>query len=201
MLLLFLACSDHFGKTTESVGPMTEVRVDIENGDVVLSGGMSGSGTLRWNWKGPVRPSHSQTDGLLSITATCPPLLHCTSNMSLDLAANLPVSIQLGEGSVDVSHMTRSLQVEVEKANVRLTDLRSPKVRVSAGWGEVYVELKEVPERVDIDVVVGNIVVEVPKAEYNLMADEGEATQGPKKAGIPIRLRTSSGEARLKVMD
>ncbi len=178
---------------------MTEVRVEIENGDVVLSGGMSGVGTLRWDWKGPVRPSHSQTDGLLSITAACPPLLHCSSNMSLDLASNLPVSIQLGEGSVDVSHMTRGLQVEVEKANVRLTDLRSPKVRVQAGWGEIYVQLKEIPERVDIDVVVGNILVEVPNAEYNLMQDAEESSTAPKKAGIPIRIHTSSGEARLKL--
>ncbi|HND00234.1 MAG TPA: hypothetical protein PKW90_29160 [Myxococcota bacterium] len=201
MLFFLLACSDHFGKTTESVGPMTDVRVDIENGNVVLSGGLSGVGTLKWDWQGPVSPSHRLSDGVLSITASCPPLLHCSSNMSLDLASNLPVSIKLGEGSVDVSHMTRSLQVQVEKANVRLTDLRSPKVRVNAGWGEVYVQLKEVPERVDIDVVVGNIVLELPYAEYNLGQDSEKSKSGAQKGGIPIRMHTSSGEARLKVVN
>lgn len=67
--LLLLACSDHFGKTSESVGPMSEVRVDIERGNVSLDGGLSGIGTLKWDWKGPVSPSHSLKDGILRIEA------------------------------------------------------------------------------------------------------------------------------------
>jgi hypothetical protein len=117
--------------------------------------------------------------------------------MRLDLAANLPVSIKVGEGSVEVSHMSRSLQVQVDQANVRLTDLRSPKVRVQAGWGEVYVQRKEVPERVDIDVVVGNIVVELPYAEYDLGQHPDKSKAGGR--GIPVHMHTSSGEAKLKV--
>ena len=173
-MFLLLACSDHFGKTTESVGPMSEVQVDIERGDLVLSGTISSVGKLQWDWRGPVRPTHQLRDGLLLIQAACPPLLHCNTDMRLDLTANIPVSIKLGEGNVEVAGLSRSLQVEVEKANVRLTDLRAPKLRVRAGWGEVFVQLKEVPERVDIDVVVGNIVLEVPFAEYNLDQDAGK---------------------------
>ncbi len=201
MLIFLLACSDHFGKTTESVGPMTEVSVDVERGDIVLSGNNSSIGTLRWGWKGPVQPSHQLRDGLLTVHAACPPLLHCSSNMSLDLAANVPVSIKLGEGSVEVAGLSRSLQVEVEKANVRLTDLRAPKLRVQAGWGEIFVQLKEVLERVDINVVVGNIVLEVPYAECNLGQENGTQDGQNHKGGIPVHMHTTSGEAKLKIVN
>ena len=193
LLLLLLACGDARHQT-HSVGGMNAVWIEVSKGNVNLEGGL-GAGTLSWDTEGPASVSHRRDRDALHVDGHCSFWLGCQTHLTLGIPRNIPVTAIVGTGNFRLSTLDASLQVQVDKGDVVATDLNSPKVRIQVGWGSVKLHFKGRPQRIDVDVVVGNIEVEVPYALYAVREDATEPESYPD--GIPVHLHTTSGTAKL----
>lgn len=193
VLSLLLACGAPQHRT-ENVGAMNAVWLEVATGDVQVTGGLGG-GTLRWDTEGHASFGHTMEPNKLKIDGHCPFWFGCKTNLKVEIPRNIPVTAIVGTGDVRLIDLDEGLQIQTDEGNVTGTGLNSPKVRVQTNWGSVKLVFKGKPERIDVDVVVGDIEVEVPSGLYAVREDATEPDDYPE--GIPVHLHTTSGTAKL----
>ncbi|HEU5151844.1 MAG TPA: hypothetical protein VFU19_15195 [Iamia sp.] len=144
---------------------------------------------------GITRPRISETldDGLLTVRVECVggASTMCTNRVELVVPAAVSITIdalgvdvadvegdveiESGAGSVDLDRLAGEVAVSVGGGSVHGRELRSPRVRASAGAGSVDLGFVTAPEDVEATSGAGSVVVELPPGEaaYRVDADAG----------------------------
>lgn len=108
-------------------GDIEAVRITVEQGSIVVFGGKDEGATLetRVHWTDDRAPrwSASIDDGTLYVESSCPrgaPVVVCRTEQILDVPRDVPVWVDVGVGSLQMSQFTSSVIAEVERGDVVL---------------------------------------------------------------------------------
>jgi DUF4097 and DUF4098 domain-containing protein YvlB len=107
----------------------------------------------------------------------------------------MPLTVVVGEGTISLDTLDDSMQLKTEKGDITAINLSSPKVRIESEWGNIKLQFKKIPKSVDVNVVIGDIEVELPYALYSVTPVEKGST--PMEGGIPVHVATSSGKVKV----
>jgi hypothetical protein len=144
---------------------------------------------------GMTRPRVVETleDGLLTVRVTCPGGVSVICDNDVDLVVPADVSFTIdalgtrvadvtgdvevdsGAGSVHLERLTGDLDVVVGGGSIEGQDLRSTRVRASAGAGSVDLGFVVPPEDVDASSGAGSVLIWLPEGDetYRVDADAG----------------------------
>jgi hypothetical protein len=171
--------------TLAQPGPIRGLQVDVEVGKVEVVPGQSADATItrtRRYLLGAPEARESLVDGVLRIAADCdsPIAAGCAVDYRVEVPAGIPVRIRTERGSVSVTDMTGTVEVDAGAGNVRLTRTTGPvKVDTSAGnvegidvvaqfldattdAGRIRLAMAEPPGRLGLRTGAGHIDVGLP---------------------------------------
>jgi hypothetical protein len=179
-------------------GPVRSLEVDVEVGrvEVVPRDGDEATITRTRRYLiGAPRASEGLVEGVLRIEAECdgPIAAGCAVDYRIEVPAGVPVRIRTERGTVAVTDMTGTVEVDAGAGNVRLTRTRGPvKVETSAGnvdgvdlaaqfldattgAGRIRLSIAEAPGRLGLKTGAGNIDVGLPTTAggYRVATDTG----------------------------
>jgi len=142
---------------TASYAGVESVVVDLGAGGITLTGSAGNDVAVRTTMhsffsRAPVY-EQSLTDGVLTITGSCPPpSINCGIDEELTVPAGVPVTVGLSAGEIHA------------------TGLDVPLFQAVVGAGRVEASLVRPPDVVDIDTETGQVVVTLPDVGYRIDA-------------------------------
>ena len=143
-------------------------------------------------WKGSLALSTRVEDGVLFLTARCKRVFGCQVNTRLTLPPSVPVTAEVGDGSITAVGLDGSLDLSVGTGFVAGEALRAPELLVLVGAGHTSLSL-DAADDVHVLVASGDADVELPAGAYDLALDAGGGTLNV--SGIE-----DDGDAPLEVM-
>ena len=122
-----------------SAASLRAVTVTTTSGEVTVTGGASGPATItatpRFQGSAPVITSQV-TDGLLTITASCPQEPDCQASLTLHVPAGLSVHARSDQGNLQLTELTGGTMATSSQGNVTLTHL-SGHVTATTDQGDI----------------------------------------------------------------
>jgi len=225
VLVLFFPEKDR--TTLAQPGPVRSLEIDVEVGKVEVVPGTGEEARItrtRRYLVGAPAARESLAGGVLRIEAECdgPIAAGCAVDYRVEVPAGVPVRIRTERGSVSVTGMTGTVDVDAGAGNVRLTRTTGPvKVDTSAGnvegvdvvaqfldattdAGRIRLSMAEPPGRLGLKTGAGNIDVGLPTAAggYRVAPEAGagkvdvtvEQNEGGSRS---IMASTSAGNIRI----
>ncbi|HMJ76380.1 MAG TPA: hypothetical protein VK507_10435 [Iamia sp.] len=139
------------------------------------------------------RVRETLVDGLLTVRVECVGgfSVICTNDVDLVVPADVSFSIDAlgthiadvqgdvelnsGAGSVELERLSGDLEIAVGGGSISGLDLRSSRVRASAGAGSVELDFLVAPDDVDANSGAGSVLVRLPQGDeaYRVDADAG----------------------------
>lgn len=184
--------------TLAQPGPVRSLEVDVEVGrvEVVPGGGEEATITrTRRYLVGAPKTSEGLVAGVLRIAAECDGLIAagCAVDYRLEVPAGVTVRIRTERGTVSVTDMTGSVDVDAGAGSVRLTrtrgpvkvdtsagnvdgvDLAAPFLDATTGAGRIRLSIVEAPGRLGLKTGAGSIDVGLPTTPggYRVATDTG----------------------------
>ena len=183
--VLALFFPDKDTTTLAQPGPVRSLEVDVEVGRVEVVPGEGDEATItrsrRYLVREP-RTSEGLVDGVLRVSAECdiPVAVGCAVDYRLQVPIGVPVRIRTERGTVSVTDMTGTVEVDAGAGNVKLIRTRGPvKVDTSAGnvdgvdlavqfldattgAGRIRLSVAEPPGRLGLKTGAGSIDVGLP---------------------------------------
>jgi hypothetical protein len=174
---------------TASYAGVESIVVDLGAGGITLTGSAGNDVTVRTSLhsffsREPVI-QQSLTDGVLTITGSCPPPnMNCGVDEELTVPAGVPVTLRMSAGEIAA------------------TQLDVPRFRASVGTGRVEASFVRPPDQVDIDTGTGQVVATLPDVGYRI---DAETSTGTKDIGLrqdsdaprSLRVYTGTGNVTL----
>jgi len=168
------------GSSTEtriaSYTGVESIVVDLGAGGIILTGSTGDDVAVRTTLhrflsREPVY-AQSLTNGVLSITGSCPPpSINCGIDEELTVPAGVPVTVRMSAGEIHA------------------TGLDVPRFQAALGAGRVEASFVRPPELVDIDTEAGQVFATLPDLGYRI--DAGTST-----GSTSIDLRQDHGSQR-----
>ena len=213
--------------TLAQPGPVRSLEVDVEVGRVEVRPGGGDEATItrtRRYLVGAPKTSEGLVAGVLRVEAECdgPIAAGCAVDYRLEVPVGVPIRVRTERGSVSVTDMTGTVEVDAGAGNVRLTRTRGPvRVDTSAGnvegvdiapqfldattdAGRIRLSMAEAPGRLGLKTGAGNIDVGLPTTSggYRVATDTGagkidvtvEQNEGGSRA---ILATTGAGNIRI----
>ena len=184
--------------TLAQPGPVRGLEVDVEVGRVEVVPGEGDDATITRTRRyliGAPETREALVDGVLRVEAECGSVVAagCAVDYRLEVPVGVPVRIRTERGTVSVTDMTGTVEVDAGAGNVRLTRTRGPvKVGTSAGHvdgvdlaapfldattgaGRIRLSIVEAPGRLGLKTGAGSIDVGLPTTPggYRVATDTG----------------------------
>jgi hypothetical protein len=181
--------------TTTLTGEVRRADVHVTGNVTITTGPVDRVEIARRSSYGVTRPRITEelADGLLTVRVECVGGLSviCTNDVELVVPAEVSftidalgvdlsdvegdVEIDSGAGSVELARLSGEIDVNVGGGSIDAHDLRSTRVRASAGAGSVELGFVTPPEDVDATSGAGSVLVWLPPGEetYRVDADAG----------------------------
>lgn len=181
--------------TTTLTGEVRRADVHVTGNVTITTGPVDRVEISRRSSYGVTRPRITEElgDGLLTVRVECVGGLSviCTNDVELVVPAEVSftidalgvdlsdvegdVEIDSGAGSVELARLSGEIDVNVGGGSIDAHDLRSTRVRASAGAGSVELGFVTPPEDVDATSGAGSVLVWLPPGEetYRVDADAG----------------------------
>lgn len=210
-------------------GAISVVVVDVDEGDLLLTAGAPGQVSFerRLEWTGP-EPEVTETwDGtVFQITVDCAggwflPQLVCRASYTLRVPPDAAVEVGNRSGGIEVreltgdvrlsgsndpvtvADLTGALTVETGSGDVTGSGLRSDRVTVRTGSGNVALSFAVPPDQVSVETTTGNPMIEVPggdryQVSVGTTGNQEVAVVSDPDAPRSIHVRTTSGDVQLR---
>jgi hypothetical protein len=181
--------------TTTLTGPVRRADIKVTGSVDVTTGRADRVEVARRSSFGVSRPDivEELEDGLLTLRVECPGGISviCTNEVELVVPADVSLTIDAmgvdlsdvegdvevdsGAGSVHVARLSGDVDLSVGGGSIEARDLRSPRVRASAGAGSVELGFVVPPDDVDASSGAGSVTVWLPPGDdtYRVDADAG----------------------------
>jgi hypothetical protein len=195
------------------------VFTDFEGSDVIVVAGSAGEVKVRreLRWSGAGRPqaveqwqgdtltvSHNcgsakRDDCSMRYTITVPPTIDVVAQTAAgdvvvqDITG--PIEVRVVSGDVQLRNATGQITVETVSGDIRGTGLRSSKVDLDGGSGDVQLGFAVAPQTVVVSVVSGDTQVRVPAGSGPYRVDI-QATSGDRNISVD---RASGAERAIEV--
>jgi hypothetical protein len=168
--------------TYRVLGDLAAIRLDLGAADVEIDGGGAAVEVRRvdrFAYGAPAEERRRIEGGTLSIGSRCPDqvLGSCSASYRLTVPDNVPLEIQTSSGSVRVSGVRASLQVNTGSGAISATGFCGFLLRAGSDSGDVSAASKCSPDRVELRSRSGDVRAVVPAGRYQIDAesDSGES--------------------------
>lgn len=178
-------------------GTVTAIAVTTGSGDVTVATGVAGSPvtvTTRRSWSfTEATGERTLVDGTLRLAARCPGgdlLSRCRVGWTLTVPAGIAVTVTTSVGDVRVSGVGGPVAVRTGAGDVRLDRLRSDRVRVRTGTGDVTAGFVAAPGSVSVHADAGDVAVRLPAGGTGYRVT-GTTGAGDRAVEVPLDSRSS----------
>lgn len=171
----------HEDTTTPVAGPVYGVVVHGDVGDVVVQTGSRATVALsrQWNFVAPTT-SQSLSNGVLTVTTSCPqvpvPQNNCAVDVTVTLTAPASVQATSNVGDVTTKGMTGDEVLQAGVGAVHVSGLRAAALTVRGNVSDIAAELLDAPATVRLTTANGDVGVTVPRGAYALTTSTGRYT-------------------------
>lgn len=210
--------------TTTLEGDVRRVDIKVTGQVVITAGAVDGARIDRRSTFGVERPRIVQTleDGLLTVRVQCPGGISvvCSNRVEVEVPADVSllvdamgvqvsdvtgdIEVTSGAGSVELDGVSGTVGVNVGGGSIVGRDLRSARVRATAGAGSVDLGFTTAPEDVEATSGAGSVVVDLPPGDetYRVDANAGAGDSVIAVATDPAGdrvIRASAGAGSVEV--
>jgi hypothetical protein len=168
--------------TYRVLGDLAAIRLDLGAADVEIDGGGAAVEVRRvdrFSYGAPAEERRRVDGGTLSIGSRCPDqvLGSCSASYRLTVPDNVPLEIQTSSGSVRVSGVRASVQVNSGSGAISATGFCGFLLRARSDSGDVSAVSKCSPDRVELRSRSGDVRAVVPAGRYQVDAqsDSGDS--------------------------
>ena len=171
----------HEDTTTALAGPVYGVVVHGDVGDVLVQAGPRATVAFsrRWNFVAPTT-SQSLSNGVLTVTTSCPqvpvPQNNCAVDVTITLTAPASVQAVSNVGDITTKAMTGDEVLQPGVGAVHVAGLRASALTVRGNLSDVTAELLNAPATVRLTTDNGDVGVTVPRGAYALTTSTGRYT-------------------------
>jgi DUF4097 and DUF4098 domain-containing protein YvlB len=148
------------------------------------------------------------TDGVLTIDDGCGERDDCSVDLLITVPESVDIEVRSGDGDVDISTITGSLQIAAGDGNVRLntvegtmdvttgdgyifgTRMESPSGAYTTGSGDIDLAFDEIIADLTIEAGDGDVSIQLPEAPYDFQTDAGDGD-------VDLRLDSEAGAANV----
>jgi hypothetical protein len=163
------------------LGDLSGIRLDLGDADVEIDGGATAVEVRRvdrFAYGAPSDERRTVEDGTLIITSRCPDqvLGSCRASYRLTVPDNVPLEIETTGGSVRVSRVRASVQINSDKGKIEATGFCGFLLRASSDTGAVSAASECSADRLELRSRTGDVHATVPAGRYQIDAQSDSGT-------------------------
>ena len=164
------------------LGDLAGIHLDLGEADVEIDGGASAVEVRRidrFAFGAPSREHRSVTAGTLSISSRCPEqvLGDCRASYRLTVPDNVPLEIETAGGSVRVSGVRASVQINTGSGSIAAGSYCGFLLRASSDSGDVSAVSECSADRLELRSRTGDVRAVVPPGRYQIDAQSDSGTR------------------------
>jgi hypothetical protein len=181
LFVWWLATRETRTTTYRVLGDLAAVQLDLGDADVEIDGGASAVEIRRVDRFAFGRPSqerHTLTGGHLDVVSRCPDqvLGSCHASYHVTVPDNVPVMIETGRGTVDLSGVRASVEVSTGSGAITATGFCGFSLRASSDAGDVSAVSECSADRLELRSRTGDVRAVVPVGRYEVDAQSDSGT-------------------------
>ena len=163
------------------LGDLAGIRLDLGDADVEIDGGATAVEVRRvdrFAYGAPAEEQRSIAGGTLSIVSRCPDqvLGSCRASYRLTVPDNVPLEIETTGGSVRVSRVRASVQINSDQGKIEATGFCGFLLRASSDTGGVSAASECSADRLELRSRTGDVHATVPSGRYQIDAQSDSGT-------------------------
>lgn len=203
--LVVAACAGQRGRPFEVPGEVRRIEVVVDVGSLTLVGAPAGSQTLVTRSARSFPESRRIQDEVrastLRIEARCGGAPGCRVDHELRVPPGVTVSVQIGDGDVELQDVAGSLEIDVALGKVTGSGLAGARVDVHTEGGAIDLAFVTAPQQLIANAAAGDVGLRVPAGRYRCDVDPAiaatlEVVCDPSASAT---IAASTGVGRLRV--
>ncbi len=147
------------------------VQVRWAAGDITVSAqdsALVNARTLAWGPEAPLAYSAHRSGEVLTLELQCRTPAPCGGDLELGLPAGVALELDLGEGTASLDGAIGNSSVIVGAGEILASGLTADEAVLQVVEGNIQALWAEVPERVVVATVTGDVELRLPRADYAL---------------------------------
>jgi hypothetical protein len=175
LLTLWLATRETRTTSYRVLGDLAGIRLDVGDADVEINGGATAAEvrrTDRFAFGKPALERHHVDGGTLNVVSRCPDqvLGSCSAVFRITIPDNVPVQIDTAGGSVQLSGVRATVQVNTGSGPIAATGFCGFSMRARSDSGDVSAVSECSADRLELRSREGDVHAVVPPGRYQVDA-------------------------------
>ncbi|MBK9755264.1 MAG: hypothetical protein IPO88_17515 [Nannocystis sp.] len=203
--VLVAACAPLRGQILDVPPTVQRIEIVVDAGSLTLLGGPAGSRVVVTRSARAFPQSRRLYDEVrgdtLRVEANCGGAPGCRVDHELRVPPGVAVTVQLGDGDVELQDVAGPLDIAVALGKVTGSGLRGSVVEVHTEGGAIDLGFAAAPQRLVANAAAGDVSLRVPAGRYRCDVDPAIAAtlEVACDAGASATIAASTGVGKLRV--